>query len=73
MILLNISLCALGFILGFVFSTYKSAQFAASQQDTIEELSNKLKNCFFDKKDLQSLIAKKRIKKPTKKAKKKEK
>jgi|SaaInlV_165m_DNA_1040744.scaffolds.fasta_scaffold00622_19 hypothetical protein len=70
MILLNISLCALGFLLGFVlgfiFSTYKSAQFAAFQQDTIEELS-------IDKKDLQSLIAKKRIKKPTRKAKKKEK
>ena len=63
MILLNISLCALGFLLGFVFSTYKSAQFAAFQQDTIEELS-------IDKKDLQSLIAKKRIKKPTRKAKK---
>jgi len=38
MVLLTLSLCTLGFLSGFIFSTYKSSKFAASQQDYILEL-----------------------------------
>ena len=54
------SLYALGFLSGFLLSSYKSSKFAAFQQDTIEDL-------FLEALVLKKELHKKTKKKPTKK------
>lgn len=68
MILLTISLYALGFLSGFLLSSYKSSQFAAFQQDYILEL---LDDTLKLKKELSKNTKRKPVKKAAKKVAKK--
>ena len=60
MTLLIITLCALGFLSGYLLSSYKASKYAAFQQDYILEL-------LADTLKLKKALHKKTKKKPTKK------